>query len=142
MHLCPIFGLAYSLFTPLFSQDETGVKFWCSVSWNYSFISHFIVWIDTQLGMCEQAKSLSRETYQVSITLMVARRDSYRDFHKEGDCDCVLFQDMDRKWFAVNGVCRQFTQDKVSTLHLHQGHIELQKNCLHFIFPPKQTLQC
>ena len=41
--------------------------------------------------MCEQAKSLSRETYQVSITLMVARRDSYRDFHKEGyhgDCDC------------------------------------------------------
>ena len=41
--------------------------------------------------MCEQAKSLSRETYQVSITLMVASRDSYRDFHKEGyhgDCDC------------------------------------------------------
>ena len=33
---------------------------------------------------------------------------------------------MDRKWFAVNGVCRQFTQGKISTLHFHQGHMELQ----------------
>ena len=44
---------------------------------------------------------------------------------------------LDCERFAVNGVWRQFTQGKVSTLHLHQGHIELQKNCLHFIFPPK-----
>ena len=61
---------------------------------------------------------------------------SFEHPYYHSDCDCVLFQDMDRKRFAVNGLCRQFTQDKVSTLHLHQGHIELQKNCLHFIFPP------
>ena len=84
-------------------------------------------------------KSLSRETFRVKTAPF-----SYRDFHKEehtadyhSDCNCVLFQDMDRKWFAANGVCQQFTQGEVSTLHLHQGHIEHQNNCLHFIFPPK-----
>ena len=88
---------------------------------------------------------------------MVAGRDSYQDFHKEGPQRFLLFHSWLPRWLQLraisghgqemvccewcNGVCWQFTQGKVSTLHLHQGHIELQKNCLHFIFPPKLLSQ-
>ena len=71
------------------------------------YLTFFAFWINERnvptklglkIGMHEQAKSLSRETFRVktapfssqakpgwvSITLMVARRDSYQDFHKEG----------------------------------------------------------
>ena len=87
--------------------------------------------------MCEQAKSFSRETFRVkaapfysqaepgwvSITLMVARQDSYQDFHKEGlqtdyhgDCDCALF----RTWTSQSSqsrICKNIVLDsKVSSV--------------------------
>ena len=61
---------------------------------------------------------------------------SFEHPYYHGDCDCVLFQDMDRKRFAVNGVCRQFTQDKVSTLHLTKGILNSKRTvCISYFLP-------